>query len=115
MIHSYLHLRAKPARRDELLSALERLELKAAIHRSPGLLAVEIQIPFDDDDRLLVSSAWSSREHYERWLDSSACRELLHGIEDVLADAPEFRTYHLVDAIGNGVPRRAQIVGARRR
>lgn len=114
MIHSNLHLRARPAGRDELVSTLERLELQAAIHRSPGLLAVEIQIPFDDDDRLLVSTAWASREHYERWLDSPACRELLQGIDEVVADTPEFRTYHVVDSIGNGVPHGRMVVGGQR-
>jgi quinol monooxygenase YgiN len=102
MTRSHLYLHAKAGRRDELLNALDRLEVLAAARREPGFLAVELQLPFDDEDGLLVWSAWASREHYERWLAGPACEDLLGQIGDLLTDEPVFRTYHVVDAIQSG-------------
>lgn len=99
MIRSHLDLRAKAGRRAELLNELGRLEVPAAARREPGLLAVELQVPFDDERRLLVWSAWASREHYERWLTGPACAEMLETIRGLLAGEPVFRAYHVVDAI----------------
>jgi quinol monooxygenase YgiN len=99
MIRSHLYLHAKAGRRDELTNTLDRLELLAAARQEPGFLGVELQLPFDDDDCLLVWSTWASREHYERWLNGPGCDEMLREISELLADEPVFRTYHVVDAI----------------
>lgn len=99
MTRSHLYLRAKAGRRGELLNALDRLEVLAAARREPGFLAVELQLPFDDEDRLLVWSAWASREHYERWFAGPVCEEMLRKISEFLTDEPVFQTYHVVDAI----------------
>ena len=65
---SHLYLRAKAGKREELLDVLGRLEILTAIRDQPGFLGAELQVPFDDEDDVLLSTAWASREHYERWL-----------------------------------------------
>ena len=99
MTRSHLYLRAKAGRRDELLNRLGRLEVLGAARREPGFLAVEFQLPFDDEDRLLVWGAWASRDHYERWLNGPGREEMMREIGELLADEPVFRSYHVVDAI----------------
>jgi len=99
MTRGHLYLRAKPGKRDELLRALDRLAVLAAKRGQPGFLAAEIQLPFEDDERLLVSSSWASREHYERWLRSPAGQEMLREIRRLLAEEPVWRVYQVVDAI----------------
>ena len=99
MTRGHLYLRAKPGKRDELLRALDRLAVLAAKRGQPGFLAAEIQLPLEDDERLLVSSSWASREHYERWLGSPAGQEMLREIRRLLAEEPVWRVYQVVDAI----------------
>jgi quinol monooxygenase YgiN len=99
MTRGHLYLRAKPGKRAELLRALDDFAVLAAKQRQPGFLGAEIQLPFEDDQRLLVWSAWASREHYERWLTSIAGQELLRAIRPLLAEEPVWRVYQVVDAI----------------
>ena len=99
MTRNHLYLRAKPGRRDALLATLDRVEVRAAAGQEPGLLAVELQVPLDDGDRLLVWSAWSSPAHVERWLAGPSCERLLREVGGLLADEPVFQTYHVADAI----------------
>jgi quinol monooxygenase YgiN len=81
------------------LRALDELAFLAAKRRQPGFLGAEIQLPFDDDERLLVWSSWASREHYERWLGGPAGQKLLRAIRTLLAEEPVWRVYQVVDAI----------------
>ena len=99
MTRSHLYLHAKAGRRDELVNTLDGLEVLAAARHEPGFLAVELQLPFDDEDHLLVWSAWASREHYERWRNGPGCEEMLREISELLAGEPVFRVYHVVGAI----------------
>lgn len=99
MIRSHLYLRARPRRRDDLLAVLGRLEILAAIGEQPGLLGAELHIPFDDDDHVLLGTAWASREHYERWFVGPFCADLLREVAGLVAEEPVFRLYRVVDAI----------------
>lgn len=99
MTRSHLYLRAKAGRRDEVLGALDRLEVLTAARQQPGFLAAEVQVAFDDEDNVLVWSSWASREHYERWLASPLCAAMLREVSDLLAEGPELRVYHVVDAV----------------
>lgn len=99
MTRSYIYLHAKTGRRDELLNALDRVEVLAAAREQTGFLAAEVQVPFDDQDHLLVCSSWASREHYERWLASPACEDMFREITELVAKEPELRVYHVVDAV----------------
>ena len=99
MTRSQLYLQARPGERDELLHELDRLEVFVAIRKQPGFLAVEILVPRDDPDRLVVAGSWSSPEHYERWRSSAARDELLGGLRPLLADEPKVSVYQVVDAI----------------
>ena len=65
----------------------------------PGFLAAEIQLPYEDDERLLVWSSWASREHYERWLAGPAGQGMLREIRTLLAEEPVWRVYQVVDTI----------------
>ena len=99
MTRGHLYLCAKPGKRNEVLRALDELAVFAAKQREPGFLGAEIQLPFGDDQRLLVWSAWASREHYERWLGSTAGQALLRAIRPLLAEEPVWRVYQVVEAI----------------
>ena len=99
MTRSYIYLHAKTGRRDELVNALDRLEVLTAAREQPGFLAAEVQVPFDDHDHLLVCSSWASREHYERWLAGPACEEMFREIAELVAKEPALRVYHVVDAV----------------
>ncbi len=99
MTRSYLYLRAKAGRRQDLLDALGRLEILTAIRDQPGFLGAELQVPFDDEDDVLLSTAWASREHYERWLTGSARDDILGGLSGLVAEEPAIRLYHVADAV----------------
>jgi Uncharacterized conserved protein len=99
MTRSQIHLRAKAGRHGEVLGALDRLEVLTAARQQPGFLAAEVQVAFDDEDDVLVWSSWASHEHYERWLASPLCEAMFHEVGDLLAQEPELRVYHVVDAV----------------
>lgn len=54
MTRSHLYLRAKTSCREELLSALERLEVLTAARKQPGFVAAEVQVEYDDPERVLL-------------------------------------------------------------
>ena len=99
MTRSYIYLHAKAGRRDEVTNALDRLELLTAAREQPGFLTAEIQVPFDDQDHVLVWSSWASREHYERWLASPPSVNMFREITGLLAEEPELHVYRVVDAV----------------
>ncbi|HVP75904.1 MAG TPA: antibiotic biosynthesis monooxygenase [Gaiellaceae bacterium] len=99
MIRSHVYLHTKARRRDEVVNALNRLEVITAAREQPGFLAAEVQVPYDDPNQLLVWSSWASREHYERWLASPACEAMFREIAKLVAEEPELRVYHVVDAV----------------
>lgn len=99
MTRSYLHLRSRPERREELIRALDRLEVLTAARRQPGFLAGEIQLAPADADRLLLWSSWASPEHHERWLASPAYARMLAETEDLRDGEPDVRVYRVVDAV----------------
>ena len=99
MIRSYVHLCAKAGRREDLLDVLGRLEILTAIRDQPGFLGAELQLPFDDENHVLLSTAWASREHYERWLIGRAREDILRGVDGLVAEEPTIRLYHVSDAV----------------
>lgn len=94
-----MHLRSRPGERDALLEALDRLEVCAAVREQPGFLSAQVLVADDDPDAVLVEGSWTSPEHYDRWYWSSERTEMLRDVRDLLAEEPEARVYHLVDAI----------------
>jgi quinol monooxygenase YgiN len=99
MTRVHLNLVARPGRRDDLLAALDRLELAAAADDA-FLIDVELHVPLDDPDRVLVVSAWPSPEHYARWQQTPAWQRIDDAIAPLLAQDPETHVYRLVDSIG---------------
>lgn len=100
MTRSHLYLRAKRGKRDDLVRELDRLEVLVAVHGQAGLLAAEVLVPYDDTDHVLVVGAWSSPEHFERWREGTVRADMLRKLGPFLAEEPETRVYHVVDAVG---------------
>ena len=98
MVRAHLNLRAVPGRRDELLRALDTVELGVAA-RSSDLIEVEVFVPIDNPDRVLVVSSWPSAEHFERWRTGPESGRLEAALEGLLAGKPETHVYRLVDAL----------------
>jgi heme-degrading monooxygenase HmoA len=100
MTRSHLILRARPGRRDELERELDRLEVVLAAGEQPGLLGLQLLVPEDHPDDLLVEASWSSLAHFERWRSSELAEKLLRGLDDLLVAEPEVRGYRVVDTVG---------------
>jgi quinol monooxygenase YgiN len=98
MTRVHLTLQARPQRRDELLAALDRLELAAAADDA-YLIEVEVEASLDDPDRALVVCAWPTPEHYERWQRDHGWEPLFESIEPLLAAEPDVHAYRMVDLI----------------
>ena len=98
MTRVHLHLVARPEQRDELIAALDRLELAAAADDA-FLIDVALHVPLDDPDRVLVVSTWPSPEHYRRWEVDVGWKQIQDEIDPLLAEQPEVHVYRLVDAI----------------
>ena len=99
MTRVHFNLVARPEQRDELLAALDRLELAAAADDA-FLIEVELHIPLDNPDRVLIVSTWPSPEHYTRWRQGAGWDRIYDAIEPLLAEEPDVHVYRLVDAIG---------------
>ena len=98
MTRVHLHLVARSGQRDKLVAALDRLELAAAADDA-FLIDVELHVPLDDPDRVLVVTAWPSPEHYRRWEQDIGWKQIQDEIEPLLAEEPEVHVYRLVDSI----------------
>jgi quinol monooxygenase YgiN len=98
MTRVHLHLAARPEQRDKLLAALDRLELAAAADDA-FLIDVELHVPLDDPDRVLIVSMWPSPEHYRRWEQDLGWKRIRDEIGPLLAEEPEVHVYRLVDSI----------------
>jgi quinol monooxygenase YgiN len=98
MTRCELILQACPGRRDELIAALERLEL-AAVSEQSDLIAAEISVPLDDPETVIVGTTWPSPAHCERWLDGPAWARISSTVEPLIATVPEWHLYRLVDAV----------------
>src|SRR5262245_25063006 len=98
MIHVHLSLRALPGRRNELLAALDAIDLAAAADDS-YLLELEVEASRDDPDGVVVVSGWASERHYQRWKHDPGWCSILQPVEPLLAAEPEVHVYRLTDAI----------------
>ena len=96
---SHIYLQAKSGRRDELVQTLDRLEVLTAARGQPGFLAAEIQASVEDQNRLLVSSSWASREHHERWRTGRVCQDMFRQIAEFVAADPDVRVFQVIDAV----------------
>ncbi len=81
------------------MHAFERLGVLAAASERPGFLGAELQVPYDDEDHLLVTASWASREHYGAWLESPIREALLQEVENLLVEEPDPRVYHVVESV----------------
>jgi quinol monooxygenase YgiN len=98
MTRVHLHLVARSEQRDKLVAALDRLELAAAADDA-FLIDVELHVPLDDPNRVLVVSMWPSPEHYRRWQQDIGWKQIQDAIGPLLAEEPEVHVYRLVDSI----------------
>ena len=65
-IKSIVEMKAKPGRRDELLSALQQMSAAG----SPGFIAAEHYRNIDDDDAVIGIYDWKSNEERMAWSQS---------------------------------------------
>jgi quinol monooxygenase YgiN len=65
---SVLFLQAKPGMRDELVQVFRRIDIPGNALLQEGCLSVEVQVPPDEDEPLLVTALWTHRAAYDGWL-----------------------------------------------
>src|SRR5215211_2486683 len=65
---SVLFLQAKPGMRDELVQVFRRIDITGNALLQEGCLSVEVQVPPDEDEPLLVTALWTHRAAYDGWL-----------------------------------------------
>jgi quinol monooxygenase YgiN len=94
MMHVHLSLRALPERLNELLAALDAIDLAAAADDS-YLLELEVEASRDDPDGVVIVSGWSSARHYQRWEHDPGWCSVLQQVEPLLAAKPEVHVYRL--------------------
>jgi quinol monooxygenase YgiN len=99
MTRSFMYLRTKPGRHEELLRLFEALGVLVVGGEQPGLLAAELLVSVDDENDHLVIGEWASPEHYERWLGGPVPGGLLERLEPLLEREPETRVYRVVEAV----------------
>ena len=64
---SLLFLQAKPGTRDALVDVFRRLDIPGNALLQAGCLSVEVQVPPNADDPLLVTALWADRAAYDGW------------------------------------------------
>jgi heme-degrading monooxygenase HmoA len=99
MTRALIYLRTTPERRDELLKAFERLAVLSVARELPGFLGAELQVPVDADDQVLLSSFWSTPQHFEAWLATEQPQLLLAEVRNLLVAAPETHVYRVVESV----------------
>jgi quinol monooxygenase YgiN len=65
---SVLFLQAKPGMRDELVEVFRRIDIPGNALLQEGCLSVDVQVPPDEDEPLLVTALWTHRAAYDGWL-----------------------------------------------
>jgi quinol monooxygenase YgiN len=63
-----LFLQAKPGMRDALVDVFRRIDVPGHALLQEGCLSVEVQVPPEAEDPLLVTALWTHREAYDGWL-----------------------------------------------
>jgi len=54
--------------RDELVEVFRRIDIPGNALLQEGCLSVEVQVPPNEDEPLLVTALWTDRAAYEGWL-----------------------------------------------
>jgi quinol monooxygenase YgiN len=98
MTRCELILRAKYGKRDELVALLERLELTASFEQL-DLLGIDILVPLDDPEVVLVTATWPSPAHADRWFAGPGWTRMSLALAPFLAAEPHWHVYRLVDAV----------------
>ena len=65
---SVLFLQAKPGMRDALVDVFRRIDIPGNALEQEGCLSVEVQVPPNADEPVLVTALWSHRAAYDGWL-----------------------------------------------
>jgi quinol monooxygenase YgiN len=96
MVRSLLVLRARPGRRDDVVTLFERLGVLREASAVPGFLAGELHVAADGSDELLVTATWASAAAYDAWLESPVRERLRPSLEELLVEPPMPRVFELV-------------------
>ena len=82
-IKSIVEMKAKPGRRDELLSTLQQMEMSAV--DAPGFIAAQHYRNFEDEDTVIGIYDWKSNEERVAWSQSGRPPGTRERLIDVLA------------------------------
>jgi len=96
MVRSLLVLRARPGRRDDVVTLFERLGVLREASAVPGFLAGELHVAADGPDELLVTATWASAAAYDAWLESPVRERMRPALEELLVEPPMPRVFELV-------------------
>jgi heme-degrading monooxygenase HmoA len=97
MTKSVLSLRTQPGSRDALVEAFRRLGVFDSAAQIPGFRGGALHIAHDDDQDVLVTARWDSREAYAAWLASPVREQLNAALLPLLEAPPTARTFSVVD------------------
>ncbi len=67
-VRSVLYLQAKPGMRDDLVATFRRIDVPGHALLQEGCLSVEVHVPPEEDDPMLVTALWTHRAAYDGWL-----------------------------------------------
>ena len=96
MVRSLLVLRARPGRRDDVVTLFERLGVLREASVMPGFLTGELHVAADGSDELLVTATWASAAAYDAWLESPVRERMRPALEELLVEPPMPRVFELV-------------------
>jgi quinol monooxygenase YgiN len=103
LARSLLFMQPRDGCREALISAFERLGVPDRALAQEGCLSVELQVPPDESDPVLVTALWADRNAYDGWLANPWRDEASEEIFSLLTEAPEGVVYDLRLAAGNPI------------
>lgn len=103
MARSILFMHPREGRREDLISAFERLAVPERALQQDGCLSVELQVPPTEGDPVIVTALWSDRTAYDGWLSNPWREESSEELFALLEHPPEGVVYDIRVAAGNPI------------
>lgn len=103
LARSILFMQPREGRREDVISTFERLGVPERALRQKGCLSVELQVPPEEGEPVLVTALWSDRTAYDGWLSNPWREETSEELFSLLTGPPEGVVYDIRVAAGNPV------------